>query len=117
MNRMRTQIHYKIGFADGEVSSYQREEHTFTVVVKAWNGDHLRIDFSDPVGICDFGVGDISDFCMEDSGSEFMRQVLSSLYEVVPASHSYFLYQFLNLDDQPALEIVATGVQISPFEN
>jgi hypothetical protein len=24
--------------------------------------------------------------------------------------------EFLNLDEQPALEIVATGIQISPFE-
>ena len=112
---MRTRVRYEVGFSDGEVRYYFREEGAFTVVVEAWNGALVRVAFDDPAGVCDTGVGDISDICVEDAGSPFMSRVLGELYEVAPASHPYRLYQFLNLDEQPALEVVAAGITISPF--
>jgi hypothetical protein len=42
-----------------------------------------------------------------------LERGLTKQYEVVPRDHPYRCFQFLDLDGQPSLEIVAEEVQIS----
>ena len=110
---MRVPVTSAVGMSDGEIHAYHMEADVFTVEVSAWNGQLLRVTFADAVVVSDLGVGDISALCEEDAGSPFMAAVLERLYEATPPPAAHRLYQFLDLDDQPALEIVAAGVSIT----
>ena len=108
---MRKAVNYSIGFSDGEIYSYQYKEGSFIVFVKMWNGIKVRIKFSEVLGVCDFGVGDISAF-VDDDNTLFLKSILKRNYAIVPISTPYRAFQFLNLDDEPALEVVAVDYAI-----
>lgn len=110
---MRIPVTSDVGMSDGEIHAYHMEGDVFTVEVNAWNGQLLRVRFADAVGVSDLGVGDISALCEEDAGSPFMAAVLERLYEATPPPGAHRLYQFLDLDDQPALQVVAAGVSVT----
>src|SRR5215207_4587775 len=110
---MRVPVTSDVGFSDGEIHAYRMEGDVFTVDVNAWNGQLLRVRFTDAVGVSDLGAGDISALSEEDAGSPFMAAVLARLYEANPPTGAHRLYQFLDLDDQPALEVVAGGVSVT----
>jgi hypothetical protein len=112
----RPKVECGIDFADGEVSSYERTEESFYVVVRKWDHTLLRITFEDTVAVLDHGVGDIMEFCQETSASAFLLEALARQYVEVPAEHPYVLYQFLDVDREPALEVVAAGYSIARQE-
>lgn len=102
-----------VGFSNGEIHAYRMEGGVFTVKVSAWNSQLLRVKFTPTVGGSDLSIGDISALCEEDAVSPFMAAVLARLYEATPPPGQYRLYRFLNLDDQPAMQVVAAGVVVS----
>jgi hypothetical protein len=106
-------IDYQIGFSDGEIISYFRDERSLTVKLKTWNDKYLSVLFSDVVGIVDYGIGDISNFIEEDEKSLFLKTILDKVYESIPNEQPYRLFQFLDLDDNPVLEIVAVAQSIT----
>lgn len=108
---------HDIGFADGEVCSYAKQDESFIVRVRTWNNHLLAIKFLDCIGVMDLGVGEISGFKQEDKKSFFMDNVLSKFYEQVPTSHPYNLYQFINHDGQPILEVIASSVSLKNVED
>lgn len=110
---MKQEINFDIGFSDGEILSYCREPEQLIVVVKMWNDKKIKIVFRGIVGCSDYGIGDISALVEEDRTTEFFKKILSEVYEKLPSQHPYHLYQFLNLDDSPCLEIVAETIEIS----
>ena len=113
---MKIPIPYEIGFSDGEVRSYHREEDELTVILSTWNNVLLKIKFSDTIGVSDLGVGDVSGVYQESLASPFMEQVIRRLYDAPPPSPPYSLYQFLDLDEQPVLEVVAGSIDISRLD-
>jgi hypothetical protein len=110
---MRKQINYDVGFADCEFVSHTRSGPEFTVLIDAWNGKRLEITFIEFEGVLDCGVGDISDFREETEKTAFFERVMSIVYDTMPDKSNYRLYQFLNLDGEVALEVVASGVEIT----
>ena len=109
---MRNKIKAEIGFSDGEFASYERKGDELTVLVDAWNGTRLALVFSQFEGALDLGLGDVSDFVEETEPDGFFDQVISRIYTEPPEKHPYHYYQFLDLDDQPVLVIVASDVRI-----
>ena len=109
---MKKEINYKIGFSDGEITSYSRDQNNLVVKVKTWNDTYLIITFLDVVGIIDYGIGDISNFVEETEETSFLKIILNRVYELIPEAPPYRLFQFLDLDDNPSLEIVAVSQSI-----
>lgn len=110
---MQKKINYKIGFADGEIIEYLRSNNQIVVKMKTWNDVKLTIIFQGAIGMVDYGAFNISNFVEEDSLTTFMEKVLLEFYDSLTSKHPYKLYQFLNLDDNPSLEIVAESLSIS----
>lgn len=110
---MKHEINYKIGFEDSEILSYSRESDEITVRLKTWNESIIHIQFSEAIGLCDYGIGDVSEFVKEDNLTEFKIKVFQNNYETPPIKSEFFLYQFLNLEDVTSLEIVAKSYFIT----
>lgn len=113
INSMKNKITFEIGLSDGEIDRYQRESDLVTIVITAWNGRTITVIFSGVAGVLDYGIGDISDFIEETEETEFLTETLSRVYDKTPDYHPYRIYQFLNLDDAPSLEILAESMEIT----
>jgi hypothetical protein len=112
-NIMHNKISSEFGFSDSELVSYQRTGDEFTVTVKAWNGSRLTVFFKQFEGVLDYGLGDISDFVEESDETPFIKQVISRIFTETPKEHTYRVYQFLDLDGEPILEVVAASANVS----
>lgn len=110
---MKKKIGSDISFADGEFRSYQWANGEFSLEITAWNGGRSRVRFIAFAGLSDYGVGDVSGLIEETDPSAFYNKVISRLFENIPAENPYRLFQILDLDGQPALEIVAQDLEIS----
>ena len=110
---MQNKIKSDFGFADSIFVSYERIGTEFKVLIDIWNDKRLAISFFEFEGALDSGAGDISDFVEETEETGFFRQVISHVYSKVPSEHSYRLYQFLDVDGTPSLEVVASDVKIT----
>jgi hypothetical protein len=102
-----------VEFSDSEFVSYDRKSDDFVVLIDAWNGTRLTVSFSQCEGVLDLGIGDISDFIEETESDQFFEQIISRIYTNLPDDHPYHLYQFLGLDGEPVLEVVAETVRVS----
>jgi hypothetical protein len=109
----RQPIQTGISFADAEVESYERREDKLHVRVRAWNAAQVDLVFVDIIGVRDFGVFDICDVCEFVGQTPLLDEALAYEYKEPPAQHPYKVFQFLDLDDKVALEVVCTDVQIS----
>lgn len=109
---MKKSIDTDIGVADAELVSYFRKQNSLIVKIKAWNEVVLTFTFGDFGGLSDYGLGDISQFVEEDEMTFLLERTLKNLYEKIPVESPYKIYQFLNLDDNVVLEIIATTVQV-----
>lgn len=110
---MKKKIDTFKSIADSELISYSRQDNTFTVNIHAWNASLITATFIEFEGAADYGLGDISEFVEETDSTDFLGRVLVNVYEEAPETHPYHLYQFLNLDGEPALEVVATDVKLT----
>jgi hypothetical protein len=108
---MKRQIEFEIGFADGEISSYCADGGDLKVQVEAWNGKQIDVEFKAFEGLADYGAGNISDL-VEANHNDFYRSVVANVYVTQPTEWDLKLFQFLDADSQPVLEIVAPGVEI-----
>lgn len=95
--------------ADAEIISYSRDNSDVTVIVEAWNLSTVKITFNDVIGVLDVGIGDITTLCQETQATALMSSAIGRMYEKVPVVTPYRCYQFLDLDDFPAMEIIAAS--------
>lgn len=105
-------IEFEIGFADAELLSYERSVDDCTVNLTTWNNQNVEALFIDTVGVLDIGVGTISDIVEVFEVTPFFEKVLSQVYETPPSHHLYRLFQFLNVDGEASLEIIAAGINL-----
>lgn len=108
---MKKKIDTFKSIADSELISYSRISRTFTVEIRGWNDAPIRAIFEECEGVVDYGLGDISDIVEETEFTDFFRRVFQNVYEIIPDTHPYHLFQFLNHDGEPAIEIVAIDVK------
>ena len=106
---MRIEVEVGIGLADAEIVSYSSDNSDVTVIVKAWNETTVRITFNDVIGFLDVGIGDITALCQETQATSLMLTAIGRMHETVPEVTPYHCYQFLALDDFPAMEIIAAS--------
>lgn len=108
----RTPVPSDVGFADGEVTGYATRDDRLSVAVRAWNGERLVVAFSEPLGVRDRGVASIQDVCEVAGETPLLAEVLAYHYESVPDDHGLRVFQFLDLDGEPSLEVVARDVVV-----
>ncbi|QPJ62213.1 MAG: hypothetical protein G3M70_10160 [Candidatus Nitronauta litoralis] len=103
----------QIGFNDSEFVSYLKKHSLFVVKIRAWNESQVTINFNDVIRVVDNDVNGISGFFEIIGDSEVLQHALSRLYEnVIPSNHPYKCYQFIDIDDNAALEIVCSSIEI-----
>jgi hypothetical protein len=110
---MQKKLKINFSFADSEFISYKQSNLELSVEIKAWNGDCWVVAFKLFAGLLDCGAGDLSDLVEETRPNDFYGKVLSRVFEGVPAENPYRLFQFLDLDQQPVLEVIACDVDVS----
>ncbi|MBN9378022.1 MAG: hypothetical protein BGO14_00875 [Chlamydiales bacterium 38-26] len=112
MNANIKKIKYDIGFSDSEVLSYQSEKFNLIIYLQAWNGVLLKIEFIDCIYFSNFRAVHISDI-YENPSSKSLQLALDTRYEKVPIDHGYKLYQLLDLNDDPAIEVASKDILIT----
>jgi hypothetical protein len=111
---MSEPIKSPVGFSDSELSGYTREGDTLVVRVKGWNEKFINLKFVDVIGQRDVGAGNFSAAVQgAEASAGFLREVLARSFAVVPQTHGYLVYSFLDHDDQPTLEIVAASCEVA----
>ncbi len=108
----RKSIHYSPGFADAEFESYNKLRDTFILTLKTWDEKKIVVSFKEAIRILDNDIGDISDFCEVTDNSEFLENALENLYTNLPQKVSFKHYEFMNLDGNPSLKVVASEINI-----
>lgn len=111
---MVTELGSPIGFSDSELQSYLRIGETLNVRIKTWNDRILLVNFVGVLGVKDLLSGSFSAVQIGAIESiPFLEQTLECMYVELPQMHIYQVYSFLNHDDKPALEVVASGCDVT----
>lgn len=72
----------------------------------------LNLFFFEHLFLLDTGADLITALYQNKSQTNFFSQILKKTYEKVPEQHPYKLFQFMNLDDEPCLEIICEHLEI-----
>lgn len=110
---MSKQIESPVGFSDSELLGYERRGEELTVRFRAWDERLLVVTFSQAIAVREVPAGDIAEAVMgTDIGTDLLATALARTYESVPSHHPYNVYAFVDVDGDPALEVVATECTI-----
>ena len=104
-----SEIDIGISIADAELTSYcysDEDKKKLIIHVRSWNEKIINFEFCDFILFLDRGTQYISEFCRNTEETELFKQSLERTYMNVPEDHPYKLFQFLDLDGDPCLEIV-----------
>lgn len=102
------------GFEDGQVIGYRAAPSSLILEYQFWNDKTGNLIFDGFVGLrdhCAIGVAVAN--AIEKSASDFV-DVLSRRLNEGPGRLDCRCFQFLDLDDQPMLEIVAKSCTFVP---
>ncbi|MFZ0564942.1 MAG: hypothetical protein WAM28_01950 [Chlamydiales bacterium] len=115
MNQKTSKIDLGIGLDDSELASYifSRKKNELVVEIQAWNLCKVNITFIEPLYFIDRGCQFVTEFCELMSDSPFLEEVLKNNFEQLPQNHCYRLFQLLDLDEKPALEIVCRDIAVT----
>ena len=102
------EIKVGVGMEDSELISYTylAEEFKLDVQIRAWNAKIIKISFLQPMMFFFRGNHSLSSFCELISQSSVLKEALTYAYEEVPQVHPYKVYQLIDIEDVPALEVV-----------
>ena len=114
---MRQLIDTAVGLSDSRISGYTKANGDLLVRVRAWNGQTLVFHFSEAHALWDGGAGEVTSLCEETHETALLARLLDYFYEERPTHHPYRVFQFLDLDDRPALEVVAEALEIRSPEH
>lgn len=109
---MEKSVPSEIGFADGEIESYQKVADVLTVRVKAWNERLLEVTFRDVLRLSDFDAGDIHDLRELSGESDFYKKALDHVYDSRPDVVPYRHYSFIGIEGDGVLDVVAETVAV-----
>lgn len=108
---VRKPINYGISFADSEIISYQSQDSNVLLRLRAWNSEIIEFEFVNCILFFILDSWDISEVC-ESSDSVLFQRALNMIYDEIPVNHNYRLFQFLNNDDDPVVEIACESINI-----
>ena len=112
----RKPLKYKIGFADSEILFYKSNNFSLFFYLKAWNETILKIEFKEYIYFLDTVCIDVSDIFENDS-SNTLKTALDREFNEIPEDHGFKLYQFINIEDEVAIEIVSKEILITEVNN
>lgn len=94
---------------DSTLNSYyfSTEHRRLTIIVTMWNTRRLEITFDNPQLFLDNGNELFKFFCENRERSSLFFETMNRVYEKIPEEIPYKLFQIINIDDEPSLEIIA----------
>lgn len=110
-NANKISVESPIGLADSKIVSLLKSGDTLTVTLNTWNNETLEILFFGVIGFRESMADELSDLVRSSEIGQFGEWCLSRSYE---GNHfdGELKYQFLDVDYEVAIEIVAKGIQI-----
>ena len=100
-----------VGFslADSELESYfySSKENKLILEINLWNEQIAIFSFTHPILHIDHYCNVITNLCENSGKNQLIDDALKITYEIIPKDHPYKLYQFLDLDGSPCIEIIA----------
>ena len=109
----RTPVSTRIGFADAEITDYSKRGGELLVGVKAWNEERLVVCFEELAAMCDRGAWSVSDLCESSIQSSLLLEALEYQYDEIPEDHGMKVFEFLDNDGNPILEVIARKASVS----
>lgn len=106
MKNSRKEPSIGVSLADADLLGYSKNGKNLTIMIKLWDGRTVKFVFTEILAFVDNGGNFIMDFCKNESGSDFFNQIIKKTYDEVPLKIPYKLFQFLDIDDEPYLEII-----------
>ncbi len=105
--------------ADSELVTYSyiAATETLNLQLKLFNLQTVEFSFHDVIYFFDHGTLDISSFVEADAQDLCLAQAVKRTYSIEPAAHPYHAYKFLDLDQEPSLEIVCRQLKWSLMSN
>jgi hypothetical protein len=102
-----------ISLADAELESYyyNKNENYLIIKIKTWDIKIVEFIFFDLISFIDRGGNFIMDFCKSKFENEFFKQTLQKNYDKIPINNPYKLFQFLDVGDEPYLEIICKNFE------
>lgn len=107
----RISVETPIGFADSNIVRLLRFKDTLIVTVNTWNDETLEVSFLGVIGFRESMAFELSDLVRSNEIGQFGEWCLSRAYEG-NISNGEMKFQFLDVDYEVAIEIIAKGVQI-----
>lgn len=110
---MRVQLETKIGLSDSEPFLVSIKDDELQVLIKAWNESKILFEFKDFVHL-NYGITATIDSVWEvEVSDEQMKTALTRVYDkVIPEEHPYRCFQFMDLEDTVAIEVIAAELTI-----
>jgi hypothetical protein len=108
MNNTIEKIDIGISLADAELESYyyNKNKNNLVVRIKTWDSKNIEFIFFDFITFVDRGGNFIMDFCRNTSKNELFECALNKNYDNISQNIPYKLFQFLDVGNEPYLEIV-----------
>ena len=107
---MNNQLHFPgIDFADSRYQSLKYSENTLTVFLEGWDESIIQLRFVNPIEIS-YKIGDLGATIYETHEGQILKHALSQYYENIPQNCPFKLFQIMDIQDFPFIEIVAESV-------
>ncbi len=100
-----------VGFSDGRVVRIEKLGMKVLVDVQAWDESTIEAEFYEVIGIRESMGFELSDLVVSNVKGEFTDWCTQRAYEG-ESNGGESVYQFLDIEGQPCIEIVAKGVLI-----
>ena len=96
-----------IDLADAEYRAFEMKNKILTIYFSSWDACIIRMVFSNPIQFF-YKLGDIvSDAYEILDNSPTLNASLSLKYEKIPSNHPFKLYQIVDIQDFPFIEVIA----------
>jgi hypothetical protein len=103
------------GFEDGHVVGYEADSDRLQVTFEFWNEKHRNLRFEEFQAMHDnCAIGVTIGSANQSKESELIARVVQHQFDEPPKSMNLRHYQFLDLDDNPVLEVVAESCSFTP---
>jgi len=113
-NNMSVICDCPFGFEDGEVQSYAATCGRLILKYKFWNECIGTFIFSNFVSLCDYGsLGVIVSQVRLESDSQLLNTVKCRMYEQPPEITPLKQYEFLDVDENTMIAIIAEACSFS----
>lgn len=103
----------KVGFADSELLQYSSSGDELVILLKLWDERHVVVTFRGVSRVLCHVSRWVAEFSELSSESSFLGDALEEMYEIRPDSHPYRHYQFLGVEGESVIEVVAESVEAS----